>query len=104
MGICRWGLGDPDFPKTAVSFGGKLGIDDDTETPNMLTAGFNYGDRELMFEVRGNLTNGEGTRQGRVVTAGPAAGRAGRGAAPAAAPPDGVAPAQVGPASHPFNV
>ena len=27
-------------------------------------AGFNYGDREIMFEVRGNLTNGEGSRQG----------------------------------------
>jgi predicted dehydrogenase len=107
MGIARWGLGDPGFPKTAVSFGGKLGIDDDTETPNMLTAGFNYdGARELVFEVRGNLTNGEGTRQGRVVTAGPgAAGRgAGRGAAPAAAPPDAAAPATVGPASSPLNV
>ena len=73
MGIARWGLGDPEWPKTAVSFGGKFGIDDDTETPNTLTAGFNYGDRELVFEVRGNLTGGEGTRQGRVITAGPGA-------------------------------
>ena len=62
MGIARWGLNDPEWPKTAVSFGGKLGIDDDTETPNTLTAGFNYGDRELVFEVRGNLTGGEGTQ------------------------------------------
>ena len=61
----------PNGPRSAVSFGGKLGIDDDTETPNTLTAGFNYGDRELVFEVRGNLTGGEGTRQGRVITAGP---------------------------------
>ena len=109
MGIARWGQGDPEWPKTAVSFGGKLGIDDDTETPNMLTAGFNYGDRELVFEVRGNLTNGEGTRQGRVVTAGPTAapGRGGRGQAgaePAAAPPAAAAPTQVGPASNPLNV
>jgi hypothetical protein len=106
MGIARWGLGDPDWPKTAVSFGGKLGIDDDTETPNTLMAGFNYGDREIVFEVRGNLTNGEGSRQGRVVTAGPGAGRAGagRGAAPAAAPPDAPAPTTVGPASSPLNV
>jgi predicted dehydrogenase len=119
MGITRWALGDPEWPKTAVSFGGKLGIDDDTETPNMLTAGFNYGDRQIMFEVRGNLTNGEGTRQGRVVTAGPGAapgaGRGGRGrggagappaegAAPPAAPPAAAAPTQVGPASNPLNV
>jgi predicted dehydrogenase len=77
-GIARWALGDPDWPHTAVAFGGKFGIDDDTETPNTLTAGFNYGDRQLVIEVRGKMTNGEGTRQARVVTAGPAAGR-GRG-------------------------
>ena len=106
MGITRWGLGDPEWPKTAVAFGGKFGIDDDTETPNTLTAGFNYGDREVMFEVRGNLTNGEGTRQGRVVTAGPGVGRGGRGqgAEPPAAPPAAPAPVQVGPASNPLNV
>lgn len=115
MGITRWGLGDPEWPKTAVSFGGKLGIDDDTETPNMLMAGFNYGDREIMFEVRGNLTNGEGTKQARVVTAGPGAGRGGRGrggdgtppaegAEPPAAPPAAPAPTQVGPANNPLNV
>ncbi|HXK02022.1 MAG TPA: Gfo/Idh/MocA family oxidoreductase, partial [Verrucomicrobiae bacterium] len=77
MGIARWALSDPDWPKTAMAFGGKYGIDDDTETPNTLIAGFNYGDRELVFEVRGMTTNGEGVRQGRVVTAGPA-GRGGR--------------------------
>lgn len=104
MGIARWGLGDPQWPKTAVAFGGKLGIDDDTETPNTLMVGFNYGDREIMFEVRGNLTGGEGSRQGRVITAGPAAGRAGRGAAPPAAPPDAAAPTTVGPANNPINV
>jgi predicted dehydrogenase len=111
MGICRWALGDPEWPKTAVSFGGKLGIDDDTETPNTLAAGFNYGDREIFFEVRGNLTNGEGTRQARVVTAGlGAAGRGGRGrggaegAEPPAATPAAAAPTQVGPANNPLNV
>jgi predicted dehydrogenase len=117
IGICRWGLGDPDWPKTAVSFGGKLGIDDDTETPNMLTAGYNYGDRQIMFEVRGNLTGGEGVRQARIVTAGPGVGRGGRGgrgagggnppaegAAPPAAPPNAPAPMQTGPASNPINI
>jgi predicted dehydrogenase len=116
MGICRWALGDPEWPKTAVAFGGKLGIDDDTETPNMLTAGYNYGDRQIVFEVRGNTTNGEGMRQGRVVTAGPgAAGRGGRGRGgagtpppegvnPPEAPPAAPAPTQTGPASNPINV
>jgi predicted dehydrogenase len=105
-GIARWALGDPDWPKTAVSFGGKFGIDDDTETPNTLTAGFNYGDRQLVIEVRGKMTNGEGVRQARVVTAGPgAAGRGGRGrggpGGPGGPPPEGAAPPAAPPAGAP---
>lgn len=92
-GVARWALGDPGWPKTATAFGGKFGIDDDTETPNTLTAGFNYGDRQLVIEVRGRMTNGEGVRQARVVTAGPMAA----GQRPAAAPPAGPAnPINVG--------
>ena len=72
-GVARWALGDPEWPKTAVAFGGKFGIDDDTETPNTVTAGFSYGDKQLVIEVRGKMTNGEGVRQARVVTAGPMA-------------------------------
>ena len=78
-GIARWALGDPGWPKTAMAFGGKFGIDDDTETPNTLTAGFSYGDQQLVIEVRGRMTNGEGVRQAHVVTAGPGGGRGGRG-------------------------
>ena len=89
MGIARWGMGDPEWPKTAYAFGGKYAYEDDQETPNTLLAGFNYGDRELMFEVRGLLTGGEGTPQRRM---GPGGGRGGRGAAPPAAPPDAPAP------------
>ena len=87
-----------------MAFGGKFGIDDDTETPNTLTAGFSYGEQQLVIEVRGKMTNGEGVRQARVVTAGPwrgrgecgSRGRCGSGSAPA--------PTQVGPASNPLNV
>lgn len=60
MGIARWGMGDPEWPKTAVAFGGKFGPEDDQETPNTLTANFDFGGRQLVFEVRGLLTNGEG--------------------------------------------
>jgi predicted dehydrogenase len=113
-GIARWALGDPVWPKTAMAFGGKFGIDDDTETPNTLTAGFSYGGEQLVIEVRGKMTNGEGTRQARVVTAGPGA-RPGRGGgagaqgatpptAPPAAPPAAPAPTTVGPAANPLNV
>ena len=70
-GVARWALGDPIWPQSAVAFGGKFGIDDDTETPNTLTAGFNYGNQQLVIEVRGRMTNGEGVRQARVVMAGP---------------------------------
>jgi predicted dehydrogenase len=99
-GVARWALGDPGWPKTAMAFGGKFGIDDDTETPNTLTAGFSYDNAQLVIEVRGRMTNGEGVRQARVVTAGPGtAARVGR--KPAESAP---APTQVGPASNPINV
>jgi len=62
MGVCRWGLGDPEWPKSAVAMGGKYANDDDTETPNTLLASFDYGGREIVFEVRGNITGGEGNR------------------------------------------
>jgi predicted dehydrogenase len=75
MGIARWGMGDPEWPKTAVAFGGKYGPEDDQETPNTLTAAFDFGGRELVFEVRGLLTGGEGMppapRRGAPVPANP---------------------------------
>ena len=60
MGIARWGLGDPEWPKTAVAFGGKFGPEDDQETPNTLTSNFDFGGSQMVFEVRGLLTGGEG--------------------------------------------
>ena len=38
MGVARWGLGDPEWPKTAFAQGGKYAYDDDQETPNTLLA------------------------------------------------------------------
>jgi predicted dehydrogenase len=61
MDIARWGLGDVTWPKSAVSTGGKYAYTDDQETPNTQLASFDYGDKEIVFEVRGILTNGEGT-------------------------------------------
>jgi predicted dehydrogenase len=34
IGICRWALGDPEWPKSVFSSGGKYAYDDDQETPN----------------------------------------------------------------------
>ncbi|MGP8243838.1 MAG: Gfo/Idh/MocA family protein [Bryobacteraceae bacterium] len=101
MGICRWGLGDPEAPKSAFAAGGKYAYDDDQETPNTLLASYDYGGREIVFEVRGIPTGGEGVPGGR-------GGRGGRGAAAGA--PDGPPPpppspiASVNPASIPINV
>jgi len=110
IGICRWGLGDPDFPKAAVAMGGKYAYDDDQETPNTLMASYDYGGgREIMFEVRGLLTGGEGTPPRR--GGGGAGGGRGRGArgptdGVAAANPPTPAPAPVAAAnpSNPINV
>jgi len=60
LGIARWGMAEPEWPKTVYAHGGKFAYDDDQETPNTLTANFDFGGRELVFEVRGLLTGAEG--------------------------------------------
>ncbi len=60
MGIARWAMGDPEWPKTAVAQGGKFAYEDDQETPNTLYSSFDFGGRELQFEVRGLMTGSEG--------------------------------------------
>jgi predicted dehydrogenase len=60
MGVARWGLSDPEWPKAAYAQGGKYAYDDDQETPNTLLANYDFGGREIVFEVRGLLTGGEG--------------------------------------------
>jgi predicted dehydrogenase len=64
MDIARWGLGRG-LPESVSSTGGKYytSADDDQETPNTQMATFNYGDIELMFEVRGGVTGPEGGLQ-----------------------------------------
>jgi len=58
MDLARHGLGR-DLPRGAVSTGGKYVYEDDQETPNTQIASFDYGDAELVFEVRGLNTGGE---------------------------------------------
>jgi hypothetical protein len=79
MGLCRWALGDPGMPKTAFAQGGKYAYNDDQETPNTLLASYDFGGREIVFEVRGLLTGSEGF---------PIARRGGAPAAGAVAPPE----------------
>ena len=58
MDLARRGLGR-DLPKGVVSTGGKYVYEDDQETPNTQIATFDYGDAEIVFEVRGLNTGGE---------------------------------------------
>jgi hypothetical protein len=53
MDKARWGLKKGEMPKSVVSAGGRLGYVDDGETANTQLCVFDYGDSELVFEVRG---------------------------------------------------
>jgi hypothetical protein len=53
MDKARWGLGKTELPKSVVSVGGRFGYVDDGETANTQIIAFDYGDSELIFEVRG---------------------------------------------------
>jgi predicted dehydrogenase len=60
MDMCRWGMNDCGFPKSVTSSGGKFAYQDDQETPNTQLATFDYGDFQIVFEVRGLITGDEG--------------------------------------------
>jgi predicted dehydrogenase len=53
MDIARWALGKNELPRAAQSIGGRFGYTDDGETPNTQICTYDYGDCELIFEVRG---------------------------------------------------
>ncbi len=53
MDKARWGLGKTELPRSVISVGGRFGYVDDGETANTQVIHFDYGDCELVFEVRG---------------------------------------------------
>jgi predicted dehydrogenase len=53
MDIARWFLGEPALAPHVWSVGGRLGHDDDGETPNTLVTIHDYATAPLIFEVRG---------------------------------------------------
>lgn len=53
MDKARWGLGKGVLPNSVMSVGGRVGYVDDGETPNTQVIHFDYGDCDLVFEVRG---------------------------------------------------
>jgi predicted dehydrogenase len=52
MDVARWALDKP-LPANAIALGGRFGYVDDGQTPNTLVAFYDYGDAQLLFEVRG---------------------------------------------------
>jgi predicted dehydrogenase len=53
MDIARWGLGKNALSNKVISVGGRFGYEDDGETPNTQICLYDYGDAQILFEVRG---------------------------------------------------
>jgi predicted dehydrogenase len=64
MDKARWMIPQATLPRSVVSLGGRFGYEDDGETPNTQIAVFDYGQTQLVFEVRGLKT---GAYQGQKV-------------------------------------
>lgn len=56
MDICRWGLGVADLGRNVLSYGGRVGYTDAGETANTQVCIHDYGDKRIVFEVRGLRT------------------------------------------------
>lgn len=56
MDLARWGLGTKDLCKSVASYGGRFGYVDAGETANTQVVVHDYGDKSLVFEVRGLKT------------------------------------------------
>lgn len=51
--IGRWALGINELPKGVLSIGGRVGYEDDGQTPNSQVAFYDYAPAPMIFEVRG---------------------------------------------------
>jgi predicted dehydrogenase len=53
MDLCRWGLGVDKLSDSVLSYGGRLGYEDAGDAANTQMIVHDYGDKALVFEVRG---------------------------------------------------
>ncbi len=53
MDVARWFLGESGLPRHTLSIGGRLGYEDDGDTPNTQVIVHDYATAPLIFEVRG---------------------------------------------------
>ncbi len=51
--IARWGIKNATLPRSVVSLGGRFGYSDQGETPNTQISVMDFGETQLIFEVRG---------------------------------------------------
>jgi hypothetical protein len=56
MDVARWGLGLSTLPSNVLSYGGRFGYEDAGETANTQVVVHDYGEKTLVFEVRGLKT------------------------------------------------
>ena len=57
MDLCRWALGVNQLSNRVVSYGGRFGYEDAGDTANTQVIVHDYGDKSLVFEVRGLPTS-----------------------------------------------
>ncbi|HLY10121.1 MAG TPA: Gfo/Idh/MocA family oxidoreductase [Planctomycetota bacterium] len=57
LDTARWGIGKDVHPATVVSVGGRFGYEDDGQTPNTQVSLFDYGDVQIVQEIRGLPTD-----------------------------------------------
>ncbi|HEY7117572.1 MAG TPA: Gfo/Idh/MocA family oxidoreductase [Tepidisphaeraceae bacterium] len=57
MDLARWAIPNGIYPKSAISLGGRFGYEDQGQTPNTQIAILDYGETQLIFEVRGLKTD-----------------------------------------------
>jgi predicted dehydrogenase len=68
MDLCRWALGVNQLSHGVVSYGGRLGYEDAGETANTQVIVHDYGEKTLVFEVRGLETKDlKGAKVGIIV-------------------------------------
>ncbi|MES2790165.1 MAG: Gfo/Idh/MocA family oxidoreductase [Planctomycetota bacterium] len=56
MDLARWAIPGATLPKSVLSVGGRFGYKDQGQTANTQIAIFDYGETQLIFEVRGRPT------------------------------------------------
>lgn len=57
MDLCRWALNKEGLADSVISYGGRFGYEDAGETANTQIVVLGYGDKQLVFEVRGLETD-----------------------------------------------